>query len=122
MKTDNLARPIKLTEEKQSPQVALLAPPTTQVKQITPDNCFDLIDKSYQAQLGHITSGISPAAMMTVYCSWLAQLAQSPGRMIELVLYPVTHVQDYLTTILDKDHSENDADPRFKSEDWRHLP
>ena len=122
MKTDNLARPIISSEDKQSPLRALVAPPATQTEQAAPDNSFDLIDKTFQAHLGQMTSGISPAAMMTVYCSWLSQLAQSPGRMLELAFYPVTHWQDSVNKILGSDHPADDADPRFKGKDWQQFP
>ena len=65
-----------------------------------PDNYFDLLDKTFQAHLGQMTSGISPAALTTVYCSWLSQLAQSPGRMLELALYPAMHWQDSVNKVL----------------------
>ena len=87
-----------------------------------PDNYFDVLDKTFQAQLGQMTSGISPAAMTTVYCSWLSQLAQSPGRMLELALYPVVHWQDYANKIIGDDQPGNNIDPRFKAEDWQQFP
>jgi polyhydroxyalkanoate synthase len=87
-----------------------------------PDNYFDFLDKNFQAHLGHTTSGISPAALSTVYCSWLSQLAQSPGRMLELTFYPIVHWQDSADKILGNDRPGDDADPRFKSEDWQQFP
>jgi polyhydroxyalkanoate synthase len=87
-----------------------------------PDNYFDILDKTFQAHLGQMTSGISPAAMTTVYCSWLSQLAQSPGRMLELALYPAVHWQDYAHKIIGNDQPGNNIDPRFKAEDWQQFP
>ncbi len=122
MKTDNLARPIISSEDKQPPPTALLAPPAAPMKNAPSDNPFDLIDKIFQAHLGQMTSGISPAALMISYCAWLSQLAQSPGRMLELAFYPVVHWQGSTNKALDSDHPAHEADPRFKGEDWQHFP
>ena len=34
---------------------------------------FNFIDKTYQANLGKLTAGVSPAAIETAYFSWIAQ-------------------------------------------------
>ncbi len=91
----------------------------TKTEDAVPENYFDRLDKSFQAHLGQATSGISPASMMTMYCSWLTQLAQSPGRMLELALYPAMHWQD---SVFDNNRSGGIVDPRFKSESWQQFP
>jgi polyhydroxyalkanoate synthase len=58
------------------------------------NNYFDFVDKKFQANLGRLTAGVSPAALMTSCYSWLTQLAQSPGRVLELAFYPAVHFRD----------------------------
>ena len=122
MKKNNRIRPVALNKDEPSPQKAFSVPRGPQVGQTFPDNCFDRMDRRFQAQLGHITSGISPAALMTVYCSWIGQLAQSPGRMLELMLYPLVHLEDCVPSVPDDRRRAKDADLRFKAEDWQQFP
>lgn len=86
------------------------------------DNYFDLIDQKFQAQLGQMTSGISPAALATSYYSWLSQLAQSPGRLLELACYPALNWQRCSRVMLDSEEAAEPADPRFQSESWQQFP
>ena len=83
-----------------------------------PDSYFDLFDKTFQAQLGQFTSGISPAALATSYYSWLSQLAQSPGRLTELALYPAVHFRDCADKLFSNTQPGGDTDPRFRAEGW----
>jgi polyhydroxyalkanoate synthase len=43
------------------------------------------IDRFFSAMLGRITHGISPAGFMSAYFEWLAHLAASPGKQLELM-------------------------------------
>ncbi len=61
---------------------------------------FNYIDKFYQAYLARLTAGISPAAVQMDIYSWLAQLAQSPGHLMELSAYPFTHCYDCFNNAL----------------------
>lgn len=86
------------------------------------ENKFDVMDKAFQAQLGQYTSGISPAALSTAYFSWLSQLALSPGRLMELSMYPALHLQDQAGQA-DEDTSTSKAvDPRFQADSWQAWP
>jgi polyhydroxyalkanoate synthase len=86
------------------------------------DSDFDLFDKTFQANLGQLTLGMSPAGLTTSYYSWLSQLAQSPGRLMELALYPALHFQQCTDQIYGNQKPGDDADPRFKAESWQHFP
>jgi polyhydroxyalkanoate synthase subunit PhaC len=86
------------------------------------DNDFDLFDKTFQARLGQLTSGISPAALTTSCYSWMSQLALSPGRLLELAFYPAVHFRECSDQFSNTDRPKDDVDPRFKAESWRHFP
>ncbi|KTD42490.1 PHA/PHB synthase family protein [Legionella quateirensis] len=87
-----------------------------------PDSVFSIIDKLYQAKLGKLTAGISPAALMTAHFSWIAQLLQSPGTMTQLTLFPLLHAQDMISNLVTQDKPENGKDVRFHTENWSHYP
>ncbi len=85
---------------------------------------FTFLDKFFQANLAKVTAGISPAALTSAYCSWLSQLAISPGRLLELALYPLVHSQDCSNKIyceIDEDRVDG-SDVRFHTENWQYLP
>lgn len=89
----------------------------------TPETVFNNLDRFFQANLAKLTAGISPAALGTAYYSWLSQLAQSPGRLLELMTYPVIHSKETINKALcSSEHSDIDCDVRFKKEDWQNLP
>lgn len=86
------------------------------------DDFFDLIDKYYQANIAKFTAGISPAAIITSYFSWLSQLALSPGRILELSLYPWFHAQDCTNKILCHERPGDGKDVRFHTDSWESWP
>ena len=43
------------------------------------------LDRAFKANLARLTNGISPAGMMALYVDWLAHLALSPGKQLQLV-------------------------------------
>jgi polyhydroxyalkanoate synthase len=43
------------------------------------------LDRAFKANLARLTNGISPAGMAALYVDWLAHLALSPGKQLELV-------------------------------------
>ncbi|RUR10716.1 alpha/beta fold hydrolase [Legionella septentrionalis] len=87
-----------------------------------PEEFFNFMDRLFQAYLAKGTAGISPAAIATAYFSWLAQLAQSPGRMLELGLYPFLHASDVLKRICCEAQPANGCDVRFHTETWQLFP
>ena len=86
------------------------------------DTVFRIIDKLYQAKLGKLTAGISPAALVTAHFSWIAQLLQSPGTMTQLTLFPLLHAQDMISNLVTQDKPENGKDVRFHTENWSLYP
>ncbi|HAT6324820.1 TPA: alpha/beta fold hydrolase [Legionella pneumophila] len=86
------------------------------------DPIFRFIDKLYQANLGKLTVGISPAALNTAYHSWLAQLLQSPGSMLRLACYPLLHANDYLYNLFKYDKPRDGKDVRFHTDNWGYYP
>ncbi|HAT6333208.1 TPA: alpha/beta fold hydrolase [Legionella pneumophila] len=86
------------------------------------DPIFRFIDKLYQANLGKLTAGISPAALGTAYYSWFAQLLQSPGSMLRLAYYPLLHANDYLSNLFKYDKPRDGKDVRFHTENWSYYP
>lgn len=94
----------------------------TQRNPIETDSLFRFMDKWYQANLGKLTAGISPAAYATSYFSLLAQLAQSPGTLLRLGTYPYRHTDDVINNLVTKIQPQNGEDVRFQSENWAHYP
>ncbi len=87
-----------------------------------PKEYFSLIDRLFQANLAKITGGVSPAALRTVYFSWLSQLAQSPGRLLELALYVPFHASDRVSKVLSEPQPAGGKDVRFHAEAWQMMP
>ncbi len=86
------------------------------------DSVFRFTDKFYQANLGKLTAGISPAALETAYFSWVAQLLQSPGTLLRLASYPLRHAHDTLTNLMTQETPRDGKDVRFQSDNWSHYP
>lgn len=86
------------------------------------DSVFRLIDRTYQANLGKVTLGISPAALETAYFSWVAQLMQSPGTLMRLASYPMRHAHDMMNNLMTQEQPRNGKDVRFNSENWSTYP
>ncbi len=83
---------------------------------------FNLIDKIYQANLAKVTSGVSPASLQIAWFSWFAQLAQAPGRLLKLTLYPISYAGDGLNQIVSENLPASGRDVRFHSENWQFMP
>lgn len=83
---------------------------------------FNFLDKLFQAQLAKFTLGISPAALASAHFSWLSQLLQSPGRLLELSFYPFLHGADCLKRILTEAKPAGGEDVRFHTESWQLPP
>lgn len=84
---------------------------------------FSFSDKFFQANLAKLTAGISPAAVQMDFFSWLAQLAQSPGHIMELASYPVLHFSDCVNQLMCMEELEDvREDVRFQGEGWQHMP
>ena len=63
-----------------------VSPPPTSFDRPPPGHyTAHAIDRAFQANLARLTSGVSPAGMAGICFDWLAHLALSPGKQIELV-------------------------------------
>jgi polyhydroxyalkanoate synthase len=86
------------------------------------DSLFRFMDKFYQANLGKLTAGVSPAALATSYFSWIAQLLQSPGTLTRLAFYPLLHTEEYISNLINHDKPGDGKDVRFHTENWSMYP
>ncbi len=77
------------------------------------DSGFDELNTLWQAALGRLTLGISPAEVNDSFRAWVGHLAQAPGKMAELAAWPALCAQD---------DGERPVDPRFQSEGWGQWP
>ncbi len=112
----NNTRPrIKKTQESTADFMQKNEPPET-------DSLFRFMDKLYQANLGKITAGVSPAALGTSYFSWMAQLLQSPGTLTRLASYPLLHAEEYISNLINHEKPGNGKDVRFHTENWSMYP
>ncbi|MGZ9096820.1 MAG: PHA/PHB synthase family protein [Micavibrio sp.] len=87
-----------------------------------PGTIFREIDALWQAWLARYTLGISPAGLSGAYYSWASHLAQAPGKMLEIILYPALHAQDFSRRMTCERSPACAADPRFRSESWDAWP
>ncbi len=85
-------------------------------------NFFIMFDQLFQANLAKISTGVSPAAIGSAYCSWILQLAQSPGHLLDLALYPAMHASDCVNNIACDDKPAHGTDVRFCKESWQMMP
>lgn len=87
-----------------------------------PEDFFNLMNKLFQAGLAKMTGGVSPAGLSSAYFSWIVQLLQSPGRLLELALYPAIHGNDSVQKMLTEALPANGQDVRFHTENWQMMP
>ena len=87
-----------------------------------PDSLFKFIDRTYQANLAKLTGGVSPSTVETAYFSWVAQLLQSPGTMARFTLYPLLHINDYISNLVSHENPGDGKDVRFHTENWSYYP
>lgn len=86
------------------------------------DEFFYNLNKLYQANLGKITMGMSPAVIGTAHCAWILQLAQSPGHLLALACYPMIHADEFITHLLCDKQPAQGKDVRFHKENWQLMP
>jgi len=87
-----------------------------------PEDFFAIYNKLFQANLGKLTFGVSPASLGTAYCAWILQLLQSPGHLMALISYPTMHASDCVNNILCEDSAHNAHDIRFQKDSWQSMP
>ncbi|MBI3440445.1 MAG: polyhydroxyalkanoic acid synthase [Proteobacteria bacterium] len=83
---------------------------------------FRSMDTLWQASLARWTLGISPAGASGAFYAWASHLAQAPGKMMEIALYPALHTQNFVHRMSCVRGESCAADPRFKSVSWDSWP
>ncbi|MEZ5934947.1 MAG: alpha/beta fold hydrolase [Alphaproteobacteria bacterium] len=88
------------------------------------------LDRAFKAGLARLTNGISPAGMTALYVDWLAHLALSPGKQLQLV-EKAARKSARLALYLGQTASGVNAPPcieplpqdrRFRHESWQQWP
>ena len=88
------------------------------------------LDRAFKANLARLTNGISPAGMVALYVDWLAHLALSPGKQLQL-MEKAARKSARFTLHASHTATQPDAAPcieplpqdrRFRSEGWRQWP
>ncbi|MGI9491474.1 MAG: PHA/PHB synthase family protein [Geminicoccaceae bacterium] len=88
------------------------------------------LDRAFKANLARLTNGISPAGIMSLYVDWLAHLALSPGKQLQLV-EKAARKSARLTLYLGQTATGAKIPPcieplpqdrRFRSEAWQQWP
>lgn len=87
-----------------------------------PKDIFDFINKTFQANLGKYTVGLSPAALCSASFSWGAQLAQAPGTQLKLGMYPFLNLEKQLHSLFNYDLPADGKDVRFHTGNWSYYP
>ena len=87
-----------------------------------PQTFYKLVDRIYQANLAKFTMGISPAGIRTAIFAWFSQSLQSPGCLLELVLFVPLHYSELLKRLLSNEIIAEGQDVRFQSPNWQYMP
>jgi polyhydroxyalkanoate synthase subunit PhaC len=88
------------------------------------------IDKAFKAHLARFTLGISPAGIVSKYFEWLAHLAVSPGKQLQLIekaqrknsrftVYASSYMRDFKSPPCIEPLPQ---DRRFNHESWQSWP
>lgn len=87
------------------------------------------LDQVAHAQMGQLTSGLSPVSMMDAFSDWLIHLSISPGKCLELTTKGVEHWMrlGQQATKCMQINAEPCVDPlpqdrRFRAEHWQQWP
>ena len=88
------------------------------------------MDERFKAGLAQLTHGVSPAGVFGIYANWLAHLALSPGKRVELLqqaaAMPVRLANYARSAALDPETAPcvtpGAGDKRFSHEAWRSWP
>ncbi len=92
---------------------------------------FTLLDRALHTGIGTLTGGLSPAALGGAYLDWVAHLALSPGRQLELAGAAMTALIDNAAFALRCAVGAQDPcadgcalpqDNRFRAPEWRQAP
>jgi len=109
-------------------------PPRIRPRQVVHDpetDPHDRLDSLFRAQMGRLTGGLSPMALAAVWADWSANLAGSPGKLMELGGLATRQTLDYaayLARAAGRTEAPDDViapepgDRRFRHPGWRKQP
>ena len=89
-----------------------------------------MLDRTSKANMAGLTQGITPAGLSTVIFEWLAHLAMSPGKQLQLV-QEAGFKTEILLRYMSQAHKASDTEPciqpaledsRFSGEAWSRWP
>ena len=88
------------------------------------------LDHLFNAWLGHLTAGVSPASIMGAYADWAWHIAMSPGKqgqLLEKAWRKSTRLATYLPNATQGCECKPCIEPlpqdtRFKGEEWQEWP
>ncbi len=87
------------------------------------------LDNVFKANMAHVTGGISPAGLMSLYFTWASHLAMSPGKQVRLVEKMLRKIvkMHRVSPVLLQNQSKPLITPlpwdnRFSDPGWQHWP
>ncbi len=90
---------------------------------------FESIDRKVNASTARLTMGVSPVALLMAYFDWLAHLAASPGKQLQLAEHALANAQrlgEYAVRSASDPTATPCVDPkrdhRFAHAGWRRFP
>ncbi|MCP0913660.1 MULTISPECIES: PHA/PHB synthase family protein [Legionella] len=91
----------------------------------------ELLDRIFHANLGMMTTGLSPAALTVAYTDWLAHLAIAPNKRLELAELAFKQLADFYKNVSEYlfvretacfDIKDKRLKHRFQSDEWKAWP
>jgi polyhydroxyalkanoate synthase subunit PhaC len=118
------------TTPDRSEQKPCVPPPATDDRPNPGYYATHALDRAFKASLARMTAGITPAGLASVYFEWLAHLALSPGKQVELgekFVRKSLRLGEYVNRLArDPDASAciepMEQDRRFSGEAWQQWP
>ncbi|MFO1113478.1 MAG: alpha/beta fold hydrolase [Rhodospirillales bacterium] len=112
-----------------APAPATPQPPRNGERRVLDSELLEGLDRAINAAAAKMTLGTSPVGLAMTYFDWLAHLAASPGKRLQLLEHALANTQrlaDYAVQAA----SDSDAIPcidprrdhRFSHESWRRFP
>jgi len=95
------------------------------------EQCAEALDRALNYALSRVTLGLSPAALAEAYFDWLAHLAASPGKQLQLyqkALRKTARLWHYTATCALTERAASPCieplpnDKRFRADAWRTWP
>ncbi|STX93924.1 Polyhydroxyalkanoic acid synthase [Legionella londiniensis] len=91
----------------------------------------ELLDRVFHANIGQMTTGLSPAALLIAYTDWFAHLMISPNKRLQLIESACKQYTDFWNSNADYFYKKSSScfdiedrrfHERFQSEAWKKWP